>query len=363
MKWLKGLIFFAPYTHAVDDVRQGCIGRSVFEIPEPLSWSTVNIRKARIDFQSSPMFSGKIGGLADHVEYAGDRVWYRVSTVTTRYQFERARQAVLLDSEGYVESLWRQLKAELKKLSTLSKGADDKEINRVRAKIAELKGRLASPRTRDFDIGLPDAFALGNDTPYKIFLWRNNRVYYFYFSQPEGETLESVKNLMARFEPRDSNQIPKGPGVCMPYGFIHDDGLATFSIKSTLRFDSTPNVVMSIINASAEYAVKPTLGTYNTHYYPGYDRQRWKKSSILQAIDLGGRKTILKGWRLDPRPGSGEEERAWFASAHVGGLDRPLLAVHMETFPKGSNDLETLTPTPDEVIPKFLKITESLRNL
>lgn len=113
-----------------------------FEVSEPLSWSTVNIKKARIDFQSSPMFSGKIGGLADHVEYAGDRVWYKVSTVTTRYQFERARQAVLLDSEGYVESLWRQLKAELKKLSTLSKGVDDKEINRVRAKIAELKAVL-----------------------------------------------------------------------------------------------------------------------------------------------------------------------------------------------------------------------------
>ncbi|QXH54217.1 hypothetical protein KSS94_15405 [Pseudomonas fakonensis] len=226
-----------------------------------------------------------------------------------------------------------------------------------------MQNDLGSAGIREFDIGLPDAYVFGNQSPYEAFLWRNNRVYYFAFTKPEASSLQDVKNLMARFEPRDSHQIPKGPGVCMPYGFIHDDGLPTFSIKSSLCFDSTPNVILSIINASPEYETKPTLGTYNTHYYPGYDRQRWKKSSILQAIDLGGHKTVLEGWRLDPRPSSGEEERAWFATANVGGLLRPLLAVHMETFPKGTDDLQTLTPPPEEVIPKFLKITESIRDL
>ncbi|QXH54218.1 hypothetical protein KSS94_15415 [Pseudomonas fakonensis] len=226
-----------------------------------------------------------------------------------------------------------------------------------------MQNNLASAGVREYDIGLPDAYAFGDHAPYKVFLWRKNRVYYFAFTNSNTRSLESVKDLMARFEPRDIHHVPAGTGICMPYGFIHDDGLPTFSIKSSLRFDSTPNVVLSIINASPEYETKPTLGTYNTHYYPGYDRQRWKKSSILQAIDLGGRKTVLEGWRLDPRPGSGEEERAWFATANVGGLLRPLLAVHMETFPKGTDDLQTLTPPPEEVIPKFLKITESIRDL
>jgi len=288
---------------------------------------------------------------------------YKVSIVTTRDHFEKARQMVLLDSKAYVKNLRRKLRGEQEYLSALSEDLHGRAIKKAKAKISELQDDLANSGVREFDLGLADAFAFGRTSPYEVFLWRNSRVYYFYFSRSEGRSLESVKDLMARFEPRDIQHVPEGPGICMPYGFIHDDGLPTFSIKSSLRFDSTPNVILSIINASPEYETKPTLGTYNTHYYPGYDRQRWKKSSILQAIDLGGRKTVLEGWRLDPRPGSGEEERAWFATANVGGLLRPLLAVHMETFPKGTDDLQTLTPPPEEVIPKFLKITESLRDL
>ncbi|WP_225935792.1 hypothetical protein [Pseudomonas fakonensis] len=362
MRWLQFLIVFSPCVYAADGELKECIGRSVFDVPEPVSWATSDIENFRIDGPGFPMFSRRVGGNSGHVRYSGS-LRYKVSIVTTRDHFENARQMVLLDHEAYVENLRRRLKVEQERLSTLSGGPHGKAIARAKEDVAKLQNDLGSAGIREFDIGLPDAYVFGNQSPYEAFLWRNNRVYYFAFTKPEASSLQDVKNLMARFEPRDSHQIPKGPGVCMPYGFIHDDGLPTFSIKSSLCFDSTPNVILSIINASPEYETKPTLGTYNTHYYPGYDRQRWKKSSILQAIDLGGHKTVLEGWRLDPRPSSGEEERAWFATANVGGLLRPLLAVHMETFPKGTDDLQTLTPPPEEVIPKFLKITESIRDL
>ena len=71
--------------------------------------------------------------------------------------------------------------------------------------------------------------------------------------------------------------------------------------------------------------------------------------------------TTLEGWRLDPRPDSGEQERAWFAIAHVGGLASPLMAVQMFTFKQGTDGLKDLTPPPEAVVPRFLKLTESIK--
>ncbi|QXH49338.1 hypothetical protein KSS94_15395 [Pseudomonas fakonensis] len=363
MKWLQFVLVFSPCVYAADDIRQECIGRSVFEVSEPVSWAAFNVGQYRFWVDESPMFSSGVGGVGDHVYYADDGLLYKVSFAKTREQFEYAREDWILQSEDYVENLHRQLKMEQKNLKVFSDEFQGATLDRIKAKVAELQEQLASAGYREFDIGLPDAFAVGRRSPDQVFLWRNNRVYYFWFTNRLVRSLEDVKNLMARFEPRDSHQIPKGPGVCVPYGFIHDDGLATFSIKSSLRFDSTPNVVMSMLTTSANYRTKRTLAPYETDDNPSYDDTLWKKSSIEQAINLGRHQTVLKGWRLDPLPGSGEEEHTWFATAAVGGRARPLFAVHMQSFPKFTGDLQTLAPPPEKVIPKFLKITQSLRDL
>ena len=156
--------------------------------------------------------------------------------------------------------------------------------------------------------------------------------------------------------------MPKGPGFCFPYGFIADDGRTAYSIKNSLRFTRTPNVLFTLIAASANdpWQTKPTRGTYDSDYRPGYDASKWRKTSFIERLHLGKRLAGLEGWRLDPKPGSGEEERAWFALAHVGGLLSPLLAVQMSTFQRGTDDLTELTPPPDEVIPRFRALSESL---
>jgi hypothetical protein len=203
---------------------------------------------------------------------------------------------------------------------------------------------------------------LGSETtPYEFLLWRNNRVFYFHMNKPAENAAQRIKDLVSRFEARDLYQVPEGPGVCMPYGFIHDDGKTGFTVKNSLRFSGTPNVIMSLINASQDSQTKPTRGTYNTDYRPGYDAQNWKKSKILEKFYIGERMTTLEGWRLDPRPDSKEEERAWFAIAHVGGLASPLIAAQMFTFQKGTDGLKDLTPPLEAVIPKFLKLTQSIR--
>ncbi|RON68767.1 hypothetical protein BK671_11235 [Pseudomonas fluorescens] len=224
-----------------------------------------------------------------------------------------------------------------------------------------MEEQIRQTKTYEHDLGIPDSHVLGSkDTPYEFLLWRNNRVFYFNMNKPAENSAQRIKDLAARFEARDLYQVPEGPGVCMPYGFIHDDGKTGFSVKNSLRFTSTPNVIMSLINASQSDPTKPTLGTYDTDYRPGYDAETWKKSKIMEKFYIGDRMTTLEGWRLDPRPETTEQDRAWFAIAHVGGLASPLIAAQMFTFQKGTDGLKDFTPAPEAVIPRFLKLTQSI---
>ncbi|HIZ49908.1 MAG TPA: hypothetical protein IAA18_02375, partial [Candidatus Pseudomonas excrementavium] len=63
----------------------------------------------------------------------------------------------------------------------------------------------------------------------------------------------------------------------------------------------------------------------------------------------------------DPKPDSGEQERAWFALAHTGGLLNPLIAVQIFTFQKGLDNLIDFTPPPEEVLPRWKALSESIR--
>lgn len=82
---------------------------------------------------------------------------------------------------------------------------------------------------------------------------------------------------------------------------------------------------------------------------------------IIERLYFGERLAGLEGWQLNPKPGSGEQERAWFAIAHRGGLIDPLLAVQIFTFKKGTDDLTDFTPPPETVIPRLQKLTKTMR--
>lgn len=240
------------------------------------------------------------------------------------------------------------------------------EISKLEAEIEKIERQIPLSKIHEYDLGIPDAYFLGGHIALsKALLWRNNRVYYFAFSEAGPDSVERIKALMARFQPRELYEVPKGPGFCFPYGFIADDGKTAYSIKNSLRFTRTPNVIFTLIAASANdpWQTRPTEGTYDSDYRPGYDASKWTKSSFIERLYLGKRLAGLEGWRLDPKPDSGEQERAWFALAHRGGTGSPLVAVQMFTFQKGTDDLTELTPPPEEVIPRFRRLSESIRDL
>ncbi|WP_312957414.1 T6SS immunity protein Tli4 family protein [Stutzerimonas nitrititolerans] len=352
-----------------DTPRQECLGRMTFEVPEEMQWATYSAQRTNriaTDGWGGHIFTPKVTAKGDNGRYNYDGLTIRVSNIVERDTFDGAASYI----KGSVSLYQKQLKKDLAianfRLSELpSLGYGQKEISELEADIAEIERQIPLTKIHEYDLGIPDAYFLGDHvSPGRALLWRNNRVYSFAFSQAGPDSAERIKALVERFQPRELYEVPQGPGFCFPYGFIADDGKTAYSIKNSLRFTRTPNVIFTFVAASANdpWQTRPTEGTYDTDYRPGYDASKWKKTSFIERLYLGKRLAGLEGWRLDPKPGSGEQERAWFALAHRGGTGSPLLAVQMFTFQKGTDDLTELTPPPEEVIPRFKKLSESIEN-
>ena len=368
-----GLIIPAGMALA-DTPRQECLGRMTFDVPEDMQWAVYNAdRTDRISEGGGHGFTPKVYASGDAASYDYDGLTIFVSDIVERDTFDGAARYIKGSARLYQEELQRNLETERKLLGEI-KELDIREntkttreaVERFAKNIEEVERQIPLTKVYEFDLGIPDAYFLGDDiSPADVLLWRNNRVYYFGFSKAGPDSAERIKALIARFQPRELYEVPKGPGFCFPYGFIADDGKTAYSIKNSLRFTKTPNVIFTLINASANdpWQTRPTQGTYDSDYRPGYDAEKWRKTSFIERIQLGKRLAGLEGWRLDPKPGSGEQERAWFALAHRGGTDSPIFAVQMFTFQKGTDDLTELTPPPEDVIPRFMKLSESIRLL
>ncbi len=52
--------------------------------------------------------------------------------------------------------------------------------------------------------------------------------------------------MLAKFRPRKANEIPTELGVCIPHGFIADDGKTATDIKQSLRWPDAPGVLYTI---------------------------------------------------------------------------------------------------------------------
>jgi hypothetical protein len=58
--------------------------------------------------------------------------------------------------------------------------------------------------------------------------------------------------MLAKFRPRAANEIPTEPGVCIPFGFIPDDGRTPIEFKQSLRYPDAPGVLYTIATGSVD---------------------------------------------------------------------------------------------------------------
>ena len=352
---------------AAESPRQECLGRLTFDVPEEMEWATFHADYIhRVSDGGGHGFGLKVGAKGDLASYDFNGLVIHVSDVVERSEFEAAVGYQKGTGMRYQKQLQERLETNKRRLAKLpGMGYGPEELVELEQTIKDLEAQIPNAIPREHDLGIPDAYFLGGDFPGFGYVYRNQRVYYFAMRQGavDGTGVEAFKDLMARFRPRELYEVPEGAGICFPFGFIADDGKTAYSIKNSLRFTSTPNVIFTLVTASVNdpRQTQPTTGTYDTDFRPGYDGTKWKLTRFIGPSYIGDRLAGLEGWRLDPKSDSGEQERAWFALAHTGGLLNPLIAVQIFTFQKGLDNLTDFTPPPEEVLPRWQALSESIR--
>ncbi|MGU0876380.1 T6SS immunity protein Tli4 family protein [Pseudomonas aeruginosa] len=368
---LMGLIlvgcFNATWAENHSGKYQECLGRMTFEVPEEMEWAVFSAKSVYRFSEArggGHRFREKIAARHERGSYDYDSMTFYVSEKVNKNEFNSASNYIKGTARLYQDQLRKDINTDRGIIEDLKNmGYGPESIERVKNRIKELEAKIPLAQIYEHNLGIPDAHILGSkNIPFHVLLWRNQRVYYFTFSKPTENSAQRIKELVARFRTRELYEVPDEPGICFPYGFIADDGKTAYDLKNSLRFTRTPNVIFSLLTASANnpWQTRPTSGLYDSDFRPGYDRQKWKKSTLLDSLHIGKRLAAFEGWRLDPRPGSGEQERAWFGLAHTGGLLDPLVAIQVQTFQKGTDDLTDYTPPPEEVLPRLKALTRSI---
>ncbi|MEZ2746934.1 T6SS immunity protein Tli4 family protein, partial [Halopseudomonas bauzanensis] len=308
IRLVSAIIGCLPLGLALADMpRQECLGRMTFDVPEAMEWATYDAERTfRISSGGGHNFTSKVTAKGDLVSYDFKGVVIRVSDIVDRSEFESAVGYQKGTGMRYQKQLQERLETNKRRLAKLpGMGYGPEELVELEQTIKDLEAQIPNAIPREHDLGIPDAYFLGGDFPGFGYVYRNQRVYYFAMRQGavDGTGVEAFKDLMARFRPRELYEVPEGPGICFPYGFIADDGKTAYSIKNSLRFTSTPNVIFTLVTASAgdPWDTRPTTGTYDTDYRPGYDGTKWKLTRFIEPSYIGDRLAGLEGWRLDPK--------------------------------------------------------------
>ncbi len=362
-------LLFAPLAQATA-VRQECLGRVAFDVQEEIEWAVFsNQRVTRLaDARGGGhRFTDKVAGRWERGTHGvdGQRAIFYVTAPTTREKFDGAANYIRGRGERYQEELRKKIEIKKYRIGMFKQDPGDTSqfIKNVEEEIREVEADIPLAQIYDHDLGIPDAHALGSkEIPFRLLLWRDSRVYYFVFSRPDAGTAVYMQDLARRFRTRALYEVPQEPGICFPYGFIADDGKTAYELRNSLRFTRTPNVILSLLTASAGDPTEPTMGLYDTDFYPGFDRRKWRRVNLIEQVYFGKWLSTFTGWHLTPTPEGGEQERAWFGHAHIGGpgTSMPMLAIQVQTFEKGIDDLTEHTPPPETVIPRIQALTRSL---
>lgn len=275
----------------VPDTAQECIGRSSLVVPASLEWQMSGLRLGvpfarfmpggdtwQADY-GTPVFTGQ-----SHL------VTLDVSPLTTRALFDRLKRVLVLsraDAQGeYITAEQTRIRHLMTPYLKARQPSDYYALNerykvlartfervhKIPAERAALEAMIADfaskgwavdalqarlQRLRDEDAAYPvsdrfkwqhlpdfalqDGYAVFNSGELIVVLWRQSRVYKLSFGYTERgvsdeEALQRldphVRRVLAALRPRAAFEVPRQPGVCLPFGFLADDGTPPYAVRS-----------------------------------------------------------------------------------------------------------------------------------
>ncbi|NER58916.1 hypothetical protein G3435_00880 [Pseudomonas sp. MAFF212428] len=273
------------------DSARECVGRSGLVVPSSLQWQLSG--GARLGVPFARFMPGGDTWQVDYgtPAFAGQAhlVTIDVSPLTTRTQFERLKGTLVLsraDAQGeynlaeqtrvrhlmtpYLKAhkpseyyalneRYKQLARTFERIHKIpgERAALEAMIADFAAKawpIDTLQARLQRLHDEDVgyplsdrfkwqqlpDFGLEDGYAVFNSGELSVVLWRQSRVYKLSFGYTErgisdDEALQRldphVRRLLGALRPRAAFEVPRQPGVCLPFGFLADDGTPPYAVR------------------------------------------------------------------------------------------------------------------------------------
>lgn len=242
--------------------RQECLGRLAFEAPREMEWAISEHNRRGEDRFG---FTRNMGGDADYVLLGNVRVVVTSPAdwdVIERLQRgpDNAKRITIHEYRNKIEvikDIELDRRERLKNLEGEFSQEDLKSIadaiERDKNKVPEIESRIAGLESdwHSLDLGLPQSLGYAAGPTLYAFLLRDGRAFQFMATGGEGAPpFEARKaaflEMLKRFRPRALYEVPKELGICIPYGFIPDDGKGHFRTEVSFRYKERPGVIYSL---------------------------------------------------------------------------------------------------------------------
>lgn len=243
--------------------KQECLGRLVFDLRGELQWGVSAPTRSR---ENRLGFGGQLDGGQDKYVSVDD-VSVVVSAPATWKQIEGMERLLASDKVDSVAQYKALNESDQRANEERSTRLADRNINLSAHEKVELlssveeSNNLISRRDsiitalqkdwHPMDLGLPDSLGYAAGPNLYAFLLRDGRAYQFMSNGGEGglrfeERRQAFLDLLKQFRARKLYELPSTPGICIPYGFIPDNGRRNFRMEVSFRYSDQSGVIYTI---------------------------------------------------------------------------------------------------------------------
>src|SRR5574343_1744637 len=241
---------------------QECLGRLVFEAPKDMEWGISRPSRWSGDrFR----FTEDMHGDQDYVLLGNVKIvvlapasWADVERMQSGTNADK--NIAIREYRNKIESIKRTRARAEAMLKDPSLNVNDEDLSSLpevikddTKRLAEIESHIAGLQEdwHPLDLGLPKSLGYAAGPTLYAFLLRDGRAFQFMATGGEGtppfEARKAVfLEMIKRFQTRALYQVPKEPGICIPYGFIPDDGKGHFRTEVSFRYKDRPGVIYSL---------------------------------------------------------------------------------------------------------------------
>lgn len=234
--------------------RQECLGRLVFDLERQMEWGV----NAPSIYGDKYRFTLDMWEKDETVKYGSIKIM--VSAPAERSDIDRMLRDPAADKGIAIREKRNKIKLHKSMLEELREQKNPEDPEGIRKEIVRLKDDIKRDEadiiaiekdSHPIDLGLPDALGYQAGSTLYAYLYRDGKAYQFMSSYNEDDPSYTQRekaffDLIKRFKVRKLYEIPKEIGVCIPYGFLPDDGKEPFFTRVSIRYADRPNVIYTI---------------------------------------------------------------------------------------------------------------------